>query len=191
MATYFNGLSKDSNITSAISQVVANEGGNTSHLDLFNYLLKPSFDSYALKDMRCPISLLFTLPSLGRYLLSWRLYEEEKLLDKGKTHRVTHPSRVMLLHASVTSETVSPIYLSFEPPSNIHTLLGLKRIPKTDNVREDCSDILASINQSAPDILLALETYDRVWTLGIIAKSLGYKDLNIQALQNAANYIYA
>lgn len=190
MVSYYSGTDKRDTISYVISQVAANEGGNAKHLDLFNYLLKPSFGSYSLKDMRCPSSLLFTLPTAVRYLLAWRLYKEEILLDKGKSDRATHPSKLMLLHSSVLNESLSPLYLAFEFPSNIYSLLGIKRLPHTDNVRQDCLSILQGLALDSPYLLEALEGYDRVYVIGAIAKELGYKEVNVSALQTAANYIY-
>ena len=180
-----------------IKQVIASEGGEESHLDLFLYLIRPTFGHLSNRDMRCLISILFQFPIHTRVYLAWALYQEELRLQEGYQQKggVLLPIQIMLMHSRVKGEVLSPIYIEAAThyPSQFHKVLGVNEPAIVGEIGQDITTILQALGHPDSDINLMysiLESGNRLNTGVYIAQALGYQKGSILSLQDALNRIY-
>lgn len=179
-----------------LKQVIASEGGSESHLDLFLYLITPTFKTFSNRDMRCPISVLFQFPIPTRIYLIWVLHQEELRLQEehGVKGQTLLPIQILLMHSKVMGEELSPIYIEAAThyPSQLHKVLGVNEPGLIGEVFQDINTILQVFHPN-PDINLMysiLESGNRLNTGVYIAQALGYQKANTLSLQDALNRLY-
>jgi hypothetical protein len=180
-----------------LKQVVASEGGRETHLDLFLYLINPTFKSLLNRDMRCLTSILFQYPIHTRLYLAWILYREElRLQDEHQIKgAILLPIQTLLMHSRVLGEELSPIYIEAAThyPTQLHTILGFNEPTLIGDLAYDLTNALQAFNHPDPDINLMysfLEGGNRLNTGVYIAQALGYQKGSVLSIQDALNRLY-
>lgn len=180
-----------------LKQVIASEGGSQAHLDLFLFLITPSFKEFNKRDMRCPLSVLFQFPVYTRLCLTWLLHQEELRLQEeyNLNGSLLLPIQIMLLHSNVLGEYLSPLYIeaSGRLPNRFYELLGYTPPNLSGELFHDVGAIMQSLYHPESDINLMysiLESGNRVSTGNYIAQALGYKHGSLISIQDALNRLY-